>query len=199
MNPYEVLGVPKDAIKAEIKKAYRSKVQQAHPDKGGSAEDTQRLNDAYAILSDDEARARYDETGQTSSAGADRQTAELTALMRAVIDRVSSVENVDIVLEMRTALKSTIQGCQQQKHQVDAAMQKRAKALKRLTIKEGATNLLAEALNADILHCRQTLGTLEDRIKELWLLIDRVDDYQYKADPSAPTYTAFPFTTTTFR
>jgi curved DNA-binding protein CbpA len=34
-DPYQILGVPRDASTADIKKAYRKLVHQHHPDKGG--------------------------------------------------------------------------------------------------------------------------------------------------------------------
>ena len=36
MNPYEVLGVPEDADKQTIKKAYRKLAAEHHPDRGGA-------------------------------------------------------------------------------------------------------------------------------------------------------------------
>ena len=50
-SPYEVLGVEKDAAPEEIKKAFRRKAKKVHPDKGGSTEQFQETERAYAILS----------------------------------------------------------------------------------------------------------------------------------------------------
>lgn len=58
---YETLGVPKSADMSAIRAAYRRRAQQWHPDRGGSHDQMKRLNEAYAILSDPEARRRYDE------------------------------------------------------------------------------------------------------------------------------------------
>jgi curved DNA-binding protein CbpA len=64
---YEILGVPRSATAAEIKKAYRALAARYHPDKhrGNELEDLAReklkeLNEAYETLSDREKRARYD-------------------------------------------------------------------------------------------------------------------------------------------
>jgi DnaJ-class molecular chaperone len=62
-NYYEVLGVSKDSSKDQIKKAYRQLALQWHPDVNHSPDAHERfieINQAYLILSDDEARARYD-------------------------------------------------------------------------------------------------------------------------------------------
>ena len=73
---YEVLGVPRNASKEEIKKAYRRLARQYHPDmnpdrKEEAEEKFKELSEAYAVLSDDEKRARYDRYGHEAPGGFD--------------------------------------------------------------------------------------------------------------------------------
>lgn len=64
---YEVLGVSKNADAAEIKKAYRKKAIQYHPDKNpGNNEAEEKFKEAaeaYDILSNEDKRRRYDQFG----------------------------------------------------------------------------------------------------------------------------------------
>ncbi len=58
---YKTLGVDKKATKADIKKAYRKKAQEHHPDKGGDEKTFKKVNEAYETLSDNSKRAQYDQ------------------------------------------------------------------------------------------------------------------------------------------
>ena len=60
MNHYETLDVAPDATLADIKAAFRRLASQHHPDRGGDTARAAAINDAYAVLSDSERRARYD-------------------------------------------------------------------------------------------------------------------------------------------
>ncbi len=60
---YDILGVSKDASKADIKKAFRKLSKEHHPDKGGDEAKFKEISEAYEILSDDQKRAQYDQFG----------------------------------------------------------------------------------------------------------------------------------------
>lgn len=64
---YEILEVPRDASQADIKKAYRKKAIQFHPDKNpgdkAAEESFKEAAEAYEVLSNEEKRQRYDQFG----------------------------------------------------------------------------------------------------------------------------------------
>ncbi|MBL26727.1 MAG: hypothetical protein CMM50_04140 [Rhodospirillaceae bacterium] len=65
---YASLGVSPDADADTIRRAYRSKVKQLHPDSGGASADAdafQTVNAAYTVLRDPERRAAYDDLNAT--------------------------------------------------------------------------------------------------------------------------------------
>lgn len=57
---YEVLQVHPRASQRVIQKAYRTLMEELHPDRGGEPADAKRLNEAYEVLSDPEKRKTYD-------------------------------------------------------------------------------------------------------------------------------------------
>ena len=71
-DPYEVLGVPRDAGQDDIQSAYRRLARQYHPDvnKDPGAEDRfKEVSEAYDLLRDPERRAEYDSGGRRRQTG----------------------------------------------------------------------------------------------------------------------------------
>ena len=71
---YEILGISKSATAEEIKKAYRKKAIEFHPDKNPgniqAEENFKQAAEAYEILSDPNKKARYDQMGHAAFDGA---------------------------------------------------------------------------------------------------------------------------------
>src|SRR5512144_199948 len=72
---YQILGVPRGAGEADIKKAFRKLAREHHPDvaknKKQAEEKFKELNEAYEVLGDPTKRKKYDELGPNWQAGAD--------------------------------------------------------------------------------------------------------------------------------
>ena len=70
---YEILGVGKNATAEEIKKAYRKKAIQYHPDKNPGNKEAEEMfkeaAEAYEVLSDPDKRSRYDRYGHSGVGG----------------------------------------------------------------------------------------------------------------------------------
>lgn len=60
---YSILGLSKTATEDEIKKAYRKKAMEHHPDRWWDAEKFKEINEAYSILSDSNKKREYDTYG----------------------------------------------------------------------------------------------------------------------------------------
>jgi len=69
---YETLGVPRDASESEIKSAFRGLARKYHPDvsqESDAEEKFKEINEAYAVLSDQEKRSAYDRYGHAGVQG----------------------------------------------------------------------------------------------------------------------------------
>jgi molecular chaperone DnaJ len=84
---YTVLGVSRDATDTEIKRAFRELARKHHPDvsPGSNGEVFREINEAYAVLSDRDSRARYDRWGHQDDAGG------LAAVVEAAQDILNDV------------------------------------------------------------------------------------------------------------
>lgn len=60
---YKILGVERTASQKDIKKAYRKRALETHPDQGGKKEDFAEVAEAYECLSNEEKRRIYDQYG----------------------------------------------------------------------------------------------------------------------------------------
>jgi DnaJ-class molecular chaperone len=84
---YLVLGVARDASETELKRAFRELARKHHPDVSpdNNGEAFREVNEAYAVLSDRDSRARYDRWGHQDDAGG------LSAVVEAAQDIINDV------------------------------------------------------------------------------------------------------------
>ena len=101
---YEILGIGKSATAEQIKKAYRVRALQCHPDKDPSAEakvNFQKLVSAYNILKESESRQLYDETGFIDGEGFDKAA----DFFRTKFGRISEQDIVDFAGKYKGSLE----------------------------------------------------------------------------------------------
>jgi len=106
---YEALGLEPGASSDEVKAAYRAKAKEHHPDAGGNAEAFKEVQEAYEVLSDQDARRAYDEHGAKGSPRAQREAeAMLVNAFVGIVAQCPDPENMDIIGGVREALQTAL-------------------------------------------------------------------------------------------
>lgn len=120
MDPYEVLDLDRDATTAQIRKAYRQRATETHPDAGGSDEAFQETKLARDVLLDPKRREKFDTTGTVDQGGSDNAGAEildfLVNMLAVVTNQISQqaegegppLESLDLLTMLKDLIKKQI-------------------------------------------------------------------------------------------
>lgn len=117
---YKLLGVPREATPQEIKKAYRQLARQHHPDVNPgdkvSEEKFREINEAYEVLSDEEARAKYhdllDHPEPSSPGGGDPDSSFFEQFFGRRQSRAAPRQGRDLHAEVEITLQEALHGAQ---------------------------------------------------------------------------------------
>jgi curved DNA-binding protein CbpA len=127
-NPYEILGVTKDTPMDDIKKSFKTRSKELHPDKGGNLEDFTNLKKAFDILTDPAKRNLYDEYGIDDALDIENE-AKLVAVQIVVSALEGLPDSCDIYKEISAIFQRCLNGLTQQE---EAAKKVRDRLQRRL-------------------------------------------------------------------
>ena len=167
MNPYDTLGVDKDASDEEIKKAYRKKSKKTHPDKGGSEKEFNETNQAYLILSDASRRKKYDETGSTEDdKKVDDTIQRISELFFIIIDNAGDmIEHLDIIGEMKKNIEVAIERMRSEQLKCQLQIKLTEKLLGRITRNDGNDeNVFEQFVSGKIQHIQRQADRYQEGI-----------------------------------
>lgn len=194
---YAVLGVPRDANTAAIRKAYRSVSKRAHPDGGGSPERFRMVRQALEVLRDAARRKAYDETGKIEDKPVDNEQSEIMGLVSALLDAVlqnadqtgEPWEMIDIVQRMlRIAAENQIKMEKQRRAMKDGVTRQR-KLLKRFVLKAKAAGPVENRMET-LMVGRIAFLEGQDRMAVIKLETMRkavalIDEYKFESEKSS--------------
>ncbi len=184
---YDKLGVNKTASDDEIKKAFREKAKDAHPDKqGGDHQKMQELTQAYGILKDPLKRAKYDNTGEMHDVPFDQKFTGFVASIFLKLIEVNGdgVDRVDLIAEFLEQCRLIIENSNKEKAKLNKERNRIEKVMKRLSSTK--ENKIGRVLEFRITEYKKDLRILDDQIQFMRDCEEVIGHHSYQFDPLEP-------------
>jgi curved DNA-binding protein CbpA len=193
-DPYDTLGVPRDASDDEIKDAYRRKARDTHPDKGGTEGAFQPVQRAYAILSSPGRRSEWDRTGRDPGDPdlRDPQTDALRRLAGIFLGAVDQTDpdRQDVIAVVHAALAEMDRHAATQMLKLRTSIRKYERAQKRLRVAKGKENQLTSILAAQIKACQEAVARGEKELEGVAAMRALLGDYGWELPKDDPAVDA---------
>lgn len=185
-DPYDVLGVDREASTAEIKGAFRARAMRAHPDAGGSAEEFSELKSAQLLLTDAKRRARYDATGDIDEEGPDNAMAlafeHITRLLAPALNADTDLAGVDLIAAIREGLETEIKETEKGIRALHSARTRALGIKRRLHRKSKGQNMMARFIDERITQIDAKLQVGQQAIEERNAALKVLKDYACDVD-----------------
>lgn len=176
-NLYEVLGVEKDADKAEIKLAFRRMAGKLHPDKeNGDKKKFQEVKHAYEILKDDKLRKEYDETGTIRKHG-DMRSRARDQLARMFFEIVASPFEGNLIDELRKTISDVIKDYPSDKIKKRKKLAKLKLKIERVKSKSDI-NLYRGVIEQMIIDVTKNIERSLDNVEIGGIMLEMLDEYE---------------------
>lgn len=184
-NFYETLGVSQDAPPEQIRAAYRNLSKQYHPDKNqGNKEAEEKFKEiaeAYAVLSDQKARERYDLTGGTKELHIDQEFLSFIRVSIPIIMEQVDIDVADLSEELRKANKKHLALVENSIKSMEKELAKYENVNRRMKHKNG-DNLIGSVLTTKIKEFKLNLISANDQLEVVAEIGIILKDYQYEYD-----------------
>jgi len=196
---YGELGVPADADVAAIRKAYRRRALDVHPDHGGSPAQFAVVKRAVDVLSDPERRRKYDATGDAAETTPDIEGSQILELISAVLDstlgqmaqrgdieRAFQCNLVDLLSQQIGAIRGEIKGNISRLKEALKINERLLGRFKRVRKKKGEDgeqpNRMEAVIAGRVSAIRQQIAGLEGRYAIGKKALEFLAEYDFAAD-----------------
>jgi curved DNA-binding protein CbpA len=192
-DPYDVLGVSRDADTKAIRKAYRRAAKSAHPDGGGDQKRFELIKLVHDVLTDAQRRAKYDATGSLDPKEPDNALADVLNIIMAAMDgaiRVCEAEGTDptqrdLVAMMKSQIDKGNQERAQKRETLRQAEIKLKKLQSRFKTKKSAVNFLDNMVSQGLANIAPQLQMLERFDIAAKAAKEMLADYTFRSDKAA--------------
>ena len=159
MSHYETIGVHETATAEEIKKAYRERSKELHPDANdGDDKGFAKLAKAYKVLSDPEKRKKYDETGiDTENNEAEQVNSIMAGLTLAFLEHAPSVKTESLTDFVKKQVKEQLGNAKSAVTKLEKEIDRAENAKNRIVRKELGHNLILSVFENKISEARTNI------------------------------------------
>ncbi len=185
-NLYDILGVEPDATEEEIKKAFREKSKDFHPDatgKGDQYDSFVEISTAYSILSDPEKRDKYDKTGYAGEGGQDTKEVAYEIMQmwfKTIIAGGEELLTKNIVEELKDMFLSDIDKCEERIAQLDKRYDVIKQVNEKVQFSGNNVNILGNTVQEELNHTTFLMKQSRYQIEVDNLAIDIIaEHYDY--------------------
>lgn len=192
MTHYDQLGIDQTATAADIKRAYRNKAREKHPDKGGDPHEFASIGTAYEVLKDPQRRLLYDMTGQDKRLPMEIEVQNV--LMNAFGQALSQIEDIEITAFVRDGLQKVVQQIPEESKKLKAREKKLVS--KREKVTATGTNVVHMLIDAELKAIAGGLAQLEHQLAVNKACLEALDKYseEWEAPAEEPIYRVTMFT-----
>ena len=184
-DPYDILGVERNANEAQIKAAYRRHAKATHPDSGGAPETFDRVKKAYELLQDPVRRKVFDDTGYDVELADALDLQALTIVEKLVTDTVLDERDpgsFDPVAQMQASLSEEVRKARFSKSELERHSSRITLHLERLGKRPGR-DVLAHMFRARVEAIAKAIAETEAKIEAALRASSMLDGYSYELDP----------------
>lgn len=193
-DPYDILGLSQDASPDDVRKAYRDKAKDSHPDGGGTAKDFALVKLAHDILSDPDRRKKFDETGEINETEPNTIDAQAMSLLAGAINGIIDGQHaqdpmtIDWVKVIAGNLKSEIAAGDQKRKDLEAQLKKCEKVASKFKRKKNAEpNMVTMLMRQRIDHIKSVFKEIDKQISVFKRAIEMIEDYTFDAEKPPET------------
>jgi curved DNA-binding protein CbpA len=178
---YETLGVDKNASDADIKKAYKKKASENHPDKqGGNHEAMTDIVHSYQVLKDPVKRDRYDKTGQDNEAPFEKMFQEFVQMVFVKMIDSQDVDCTDMIGNLNKHADTEVRKARMDKEGLCGRINKFKKVIKKIKAKK--ENRITGILDLNIRDMELHVAQIDEHIKFMGQVIECLNGYSYDFD-----------------
>ena len=200
-DPYATLGVDPMADAAEIKRAYKKRAKEVHPDAGGTADEFANVGKAYKLLTDQRARDRFDKTGTADEQVDNLLASAINTLGTRFIAALGlpDLDYVDVVRKVDQSIDKDIKDLTGKINASKTDIAKIERLKKRIIKKGGKLHDFVKAAFDDVIRDhKQKMMHAEDEIAAFQKAKELLRDYSCKP-PERDTDTSFGMLPTGYR